>query len=126
MAVSAVFVFEMTYRDDLEKALTLCMTTLAFSQWLNAWNCRSEDRSFFKNFFSNRALLGALVVVISLQLLAVYHPFLNGILHTKPLNAYEWLMIASISLFVIAIEEIRKFFARKRMPSYSRLQLKNI
>lgn len=126
MALSALFVFEMTYRNDLEKALTLCMTTLAFSQWLNAWNCRSEDRSFFSQFFSNRALLGALVAVVALQLLAIYHPLFNTILHTKPLNTQEWLLIAGLSIPIIAVEEIRKFFARKRLPSYARMQLKNV
>lgn len=125
MALAALFVFEMAYRNDWEKAMTLCMTTLAFSQWLNAWNCRSEDRSFFTNFFTNKALLGALCTVVTLQLFAIYHPFLNRILHTKPLDAQEWLMIASLSLSVIAVEEIRKFFARKRMPSYARMQLKS-
>ncbi len=125
MALSALFLFEMTYRDNIEKALTLCMTTLAFSQWLNAWNCRSEERSIFKKFFSNKALLGALAIVVMLQILAVYHPFLNTILHTTPLDVQDWLMIASLSLFVVAIEEIRKYFARKRLPSYSRLALRN-
>ncbi|MEK7649200.1 MAG: HAD-IC family P-type ATPase [Patescibacteria group bacterium] len=125
MALSALFLFEMTYRDNMEKALTLCMTTLAFSQWLNAWNCRSEDRSIIKQFFSNKALLGALAMVVSLQLLAVYHPLLNTILHTVPLDGQDWAMIASLSLFVVVIEEIRKYIARKRLPSYSRLQLRN-
>ncbi len=67
----------------------------------------------------------ALIVVVSLQLLAIYHPLLNAILHTKPLNAQDWMLIASLSFSVVLIEELRKFFARKRVPTYSRLQLRN-
>lgn len=120
MGLTALAAFIFNYQDDLQKGLTLCMTTLAVSQWLNAWNCRSEYRSIFRmNPFSNRYLVGALIIVASLQLLAIYHPFLNTVLRTTPLSPSDWLMVGSFSLFVVLFEEIRKAAARKRMPRFS-------
>jgi Ca2+-transporting ATPase len=74
------------------------------------------------NFFSNKYLLGATSIVISLQMLAVYTPFLQRILHTVPLTLSEWMMIVVIATSIIWVEEIRKFFYRSRkvvMPQFS-------
>ena len=96
------------------KALTISLTTLAIFQWLNAWNCRSESQSLFKtNLFSNKFLVGATILVIFLQALAIYTPFMQKILNTTPLTLGEWLASIAVASSIIIIEEIRKFFYRK-------------
>ena len=67
------------------------------------------------NPFSNLFLVGATLVVIALQLLVVYTPPLQGIFHTVPLALSEWLLIISVAFSIIVIEEIRKFFMRRRV-----------
>ncbi len=100
---------------DLTKAWTISLTTLAVFQWFNAWNCRSESKSIFQmNPFSNMFLVGATAIVISLQLLAVYNPIMQKFLHTTPLELSEWLTLIPIAASIILIEEIRKFFYRRR------------
>lgn len=59
-------------------------------------------------------LVGATIIVISLQLLAVYNPLMQKFLHTTPLELWEWIMIISVATPIIMVEEIRKFFYRKR------------
>jgi len=109
MATGTLFLFSQLYQDDLSKALTISLTTLAVFQWFNAWNCRSEDKSIFRmNFFSNRYLIGATGIVIVLQILAVYNPFFQKVLRTVPLGAREWLIIIAIASSIIVIEEVRK------------------
>jgi magnesium-transporting ATPase (P-type) len=65
------------------------------------------------NPFSNKFLIWAILIVISLQLLAVYHPVMQKFLHTSPLDFSEWLIIIPVAFSVIFFEEIRKFFYRR-------------
>ncbi len=116
MAIGTLFLFSKYFESDLTKAWTISLTTLAVFQWFNAWNCRSERESIFRmNPFSNKFLLGATFVVISLQIMALHLPFLQRILHTKPLLLSEWVAIALIATSVILIEEIRKIFSRRNV-----------
>ncbi len=114
MAGSALYLFIQTYPTDLTKAWTICLTTLAVSQWINAWNCRSEHISVFRmNPFSNKFLLAALAIVSILHLSVIYLPFMNHIFRTTPLTLQDWSVILSVSLLVILVEEIRKLFHRR-------------
>ncbi|MBI2573841.1 MAG: HAD-IC family P-type ATPase [Candidatus Wildermuthbacteria bacterium] len=114
MAVGALYLFSRYAQTDFGKALTISLTALAVFQWLNAWNCRSEEKSVFAmNPFSNMFLVAATAIVIGLQALAVYNPVLQKLLHTTPLAFSEWLMIVPIALSIIIVEETRKFFYRR-------------
>ncbi|MDO8664314.1 MAG: HAD-IC family P-type ATPase, partial [Candidatus Liptonbacteria bacterium] len=94
MAIGTLFLFRGYFEDDLAKAWTISLTTLAVFQWFNAWNCRSESKSIFQmNPFSNKFLVGATAIVIFLQFVALHTPFLQKILHTTPLSLSEWLII---------------------------------
>ena len=62
-------------------------------------------------------LVGATIIVISLQLLAVYNPFVQKFLHTTSLGLSEWLIIISAAISIILVEEIRKFFYRRTLAS---------
>ncbi|MDO8593684.1 MAG: HAD-IC family P-type ATPase [bacterium] len=115
MMFGTLLLFQKYFETDIGKAWTISLTVLAVFQWFNAWNCRSESRSFFrKDFFSNKYLLGATAVVVSLQVLAVYTPFFQRFLHTVPLTLSEWMVIITIATSIVWVEEIRKFFYRRR------------
>lgn len=115
MAIGTLLLFGRYYENDLAKAWTVSLTTLAVFQWFNAWNCRSEEKSIFRmNAFSNKFLVGATLLVISMQLLAVYNPLLQKILRTVPLDLGDWLLILPVASSIVLVEEIRKFiFSRK-------------
>jgi len=116
MMIGTLFLFQGYFENDLAKAWTISLTTLAVFQWFNAWNCRSESKSIFQmDFFSNKWLLGATTVVIVFQILAVYTPFLQGVLRTVPLSLSEWLTIIPIAASIVVVEEVRKFFYRKKL-----------
>ncbi|MBI5004011.1 HAD-IC family P-type ATPase [Candidatus Kaiserbacteria bacterium] len=116
MMIGTLFLFSFYIADDMTKAWTISLTTLAMFQWFNAWNCRSETESLFRtNPFSNKFLIMATVTVIFLQVLAVYTPFLQNLLHTMPLTLGEWLMIVPVAATVIVVEEIRKWWYRGRI-----------
>lgn len=114
MAIPTLILFSSYLPQGLPKALTMSMTVLAVLQWYNAWNCRSEDRSIFTmNPFSNLYLVGATALVVSLQVLAIYTPFLQNVLSTVPLTLNEWGIALVAALPIIFVEEIRKFFVRR-------------
>jgi Ca2+-transporting ATPase len=118
MVVGTLWVFSTAIGPDLTKAGTLAMTTLAVSQWFNAWNCRSETESLFRmNPFGNVYLIAATCVVALLQVLALTVPFLQSMLHTMPLSLSEWLLCIGVATSVIFTEEIRKFFHRRMLQN---------
>ncbi len=115
MGLGTLYLFSQYFEADLAKGWTIALTTMAVFQWFNAWNCRSESKSIFQmNPFSNMFLVGATMVVIFLQLFAVYNPFMQKFLHTTPLELSEWVIIISIAASIILVEETRKFFYRRK------------
>lgn len=124
MMLGTLFLFQGYFENDIAKAWTISLTTLAMFQWFNAWNCRSESKSIFQlDFFSNTFLVGATVTVIALQVLAVYTPLLQSLLHTVPLSLAEWLIIIPIAGSIIAVEEIRKWLHRKKLSRKTEIAL---
>ena len=116
MAIGTLYLFRGYFETDITKAWTISLTTLAVFQWFNAWNCKSESKSIFQmNPFSNKFLIGATAITIFLQFAALYTPFLQKILHTTPLSLSEWLIIIPIAGSIILVEEIRKFFYRRKL-----------
>ncbi|MBI4086676.1 HAD-IC family P-type ATPase [Candidatus Kaiserbacteria bacterium] len=113
MAIGTLYLFNHYYEADLAKAWTISLTVLAAFQWFNAWNCRSDSKSIFKmNPFSNTYLVGATVLVILLQLLAIYTPVMNTFLKTVPLTLSDWMAIVPVAVSIVLVEEIRKLLYR--------------
>lgn len=116
MAIGALILFPRYFATDMTKAWTVSLTVLAAFQWFNAWNCRSEKKSIFQlNPFSNKFLVGSTIVVILLQLLAIYHPFMQRILHTTALGLNDWLLIIPMAASIMVVEEIRKAMTRRKV-----------
>lgn len=114
MAVVTLYFFSQNYENNLPRAWTISLTTLAVFQWFNAWNCRSHAKSVFSlNPFSNKYLIGATGIVIGLQFLAIYNPFFQKILRTVPLNGKDWLIIILFASSIILVEELRKFLRNR-------------
>lgn len=110
MMIGTLFLFKGYYQTDMVKAWTVSLTVLAVFQWFNAWNCRHESKSIFQlNPFSNKFLVGATMIVIILQMFAIYHPLMQRILHTTGLDISDWLLIIPIASSIILVEEIRKY-----------------
>jgi magnesium-transporting ATPase (P-type) len=114
MMIGTLILFSFYLGGDMTKAWTISLTTLAIFQWFNVWNCRHETRSVFQmNPFSNIYLIGAIFIVIVLQLFMVYHPFMQALFKTTALTLNEWFIIILVTSSIIWVEEIRKYFYRK-------------
>jgi len=80
--------------DALPLARSMAFTTLVLGQLFYVFECRSERLSPFElGFFSNKYLVGAVLISVCMQLSALYIPALQAIFRTVPLNGWQWLLI---------------------------------
>ena len=93
---------------------SMTFSVLALSQMGHVLAVRSEYASLFRlGLWSNRALLGAVVVTLVLQLVILYVPGLNAVFGTQPLTGFELLVTLALSSIVFVAVEIEKWVKRK-------------
>jgi Ca2+-transporting ATPase len=98
---------------------TIALFALVAVQLGHMFNCRSRTRSAFDGLFRNPFLWVAALIVVMLQLFAVYLSPLAAVLGTvKPL-ATDWIVIGSCALLPIGIVEMTKFAFRQRREMLS-------
>lgn len=113
MAVGSLGLFICYYRANVAHARTIALMTMAMFQWFNAWNCRSERQSIFSlGFFSNFWLILGTFLVLLLQLIIVYVPWMQTVFKTVPLSMHDWIVITVVSSSIILFEELRKLWVR--------------
>ena len=101
--------------EGLRHAVTIAFMTLAMAQVFHAFSARSQKRSAFSSrLFTNGWLWSATLTCVLLQLAAIYVPALRQVLHTVPLNAADWALIALGSLAPVAVVETVKGIQRWR------------
>ena len=94
---------------------TMVFTVLSLSQMGHVLAIRAERESLFKQgLFSNKPLLGAVLLTFVLQMGTIYIPVLNPIFKTAPLTAGELLITLALSSVVFIAVEIEKWWFRKR------------
>ncbi len=94
---------------------TMVFTTLVLSQLGNAMALRSDRDSLFSiGLFSNRAMLGTVLLTFGLQLAVVYVPLFQGIFNTQALSLSELAISLVLSTAVFWGVEIEKLVLRWR------------
>jgi len=97
---------------------TMVFTVLCLSQMGHVLAIRSEQDSFFKQgAFSNKPLLGAVLLTFVLQMATIYVPVLNPIFKTVPLTAGELFITLLLSTVVFLAVEIEKAIKRSKLRS---------
>lgn len=90
-------------------ANTLAFTTMVVLSNVGVLNFRSFDKpAHIIGWFSNLWLLAAILLMLLLQLAAVYLPALQTALDTVPLGLQEWGVIAAVALPMVLCSEIYK------------------
>jgi Ca2+-transporting ATPase len=118
MVVSAFgyYVWRLSTEVPYEVARSETFTVLAVCQWFNVLNCRSELKSALNfDVFRNYWLIGGLALGNVLHFLVIYTEPMNRIFHTVPIPLKEFFLIGAVASLVLWAEEIRKFFARRRV-----------
>lgn len=97
---------------NLPYARTMAFTTLMLFQLCNVFNARSDDRSAFHGFFSNRWLIGAVALSLALHILVVSVPVLQAAFDTVTLSPADWLICAVVASSVLWLRELAKLVLR--------------
>jgi len=124
----AIFTVPAEMREDLlAHARSMAFVVLAFSQDFHSYNCRSQTTSLFTlGVFSNRKLIGATTVSIILNMSALYLPFFQGVLKTKPLTASELAIVlcaASTPFWVMELVKLVRRLMVRKAGQYSQPEL---
>lgn len=112
LALTAFYIGKkMSSSNDI--AVTMTFLTLGLVQLFHSINVRSNRKTVFnREFFSNKYLLGAIVLSALLQCMVVLLPFMNRIFRVRPLDMVQWLIVIALSLSIVPIVELCKFAGR--------------
>ena len=105
-------------KEGLGRARTAAFIVLSCAQLFHSFNCRNNKESIFKiGFLTNKRLILAILISFSLQMLVVYHPFLQTIFKTQPLGAFDWCLVILISSFPLWAMEIVKLIKNNTLKT---------
>ena len=94
---------------------TLVFTTLTLSQMGHVLAIRSDRDSLFTiGFWSNKPLLGAVLLTFLLQMAVTYVPFLQEVFKTRALSPLELTIALALSTVVFWGVELEKWWIRRR------------
>ena len=115
IGTTTLILYGMTLAISYPLANTVAFTNLVVMSNVLVLNFRSFERPLHGiGWLTNPWLLFAVFAMISLQLISVYHPFMQQALHTVPLGLQQWLpILAATALMVILSECVKVFLARR-------------
>ncbi|SAI89087.1 Ca2+-transporting ATPase [Methanoculleus bourgensis] len=109
LGLLTLYVFSGLYHIDLDRARTMAFSGLIVFELYNVLNFRSFRFPLHRiGFFSNPALLYAILGSLALQVLVVYVPVFQDFLGTAPLTLADWGLLALLGLPVLLAGEVYK------------------
>jgi len=97
--------------DNLAVARTAAVNAIVFGEIFYLFNVRSFRHKLSDiGLFSNKQLVGGVVIMIALQLIFTHTGFMNRIFGTAPLSMIAWLYIIIVSFIIFLIVELMKWY----------------
>lgn len=97
------------------RALTMSFMTLALAQTFHLGNARSEEHVLtVRQALANPVALGAVALVVLLQVLAVHFRPLAEVLRTEPLGARDWAVCVALGIVPAAIGQVSRWVSMRR------------
>ncbi|WP_268912432.1 HAD-IC family P-type ATPase [Lentilactobacillus sp. SPB1-3] len=88
---------------------TMAVNIIIFGKIFYLFNIRNSYPIFSKHFFENKAAFVIIGILIVMQLVLIYVPFMQKIFHTANINLfYGWLVPIFAGLVVLVVTEIVK------------------
>jgi Ca2+-transporting ATPase len=102
--------------NTVEYARTMAFMVLVICQLFYAFAVRNSSKSIFQiGVFSNKYLSGAILLGVLLQLIVIYIPVMQRAFHLQMLDLRGWLIVFSLGLVPLVLNEIVKIFIRARI-----------
>ena len=113
IALSAFSLSLFIWQQPIDQARTVTFTVMVAAQLVHAFNCRSDRWSLFQvGVTSNRALIWAVMVSLTLQVGILTIPILEPIFKVAPLPFEDWALMVVIGLLPLAVVEGVKWVRR--------------
>jgi cation-transporting P-type ATPase F len=104
-----LFEWELKSGSDISVARTVAVNVFVMVELFYLFNCRSLSNSAFSTgFFSNRWLFAGVFLMLALQFLFTYLPFMNRAFQSSPVSLVSWLRIIAASVLVLFVVELEK------------------
>lgn len=111
MAICSLILFILYLTNGTSYARSMALITMSLFQWFNAWNCRSDHISITQmGLTSNIWFVWIALMVLFLQYMVLYSPFMQYIFKTVPLHPLDLLYATLTASSIIIIEELRKWY----------------
>ncbi|HSN58442.1 MAG TPA: cation-translocating P-type ATPase C-terminal domain-containing protein, partial [Clostridiaceae bacterium] len=99
--------------EVLTYARTMAFVVLAASQLFYSLSMRSATKSIFQvGLFTNKALIGAIIVGFILQIGVISIPVLAAAFKVHTLSVNDWLLVIGFALIPLMVNELIKVFMR--------------
>ena len=102
---------------DQITASTMMVNIIVISKIFYLFNIRTSKFAFSKEFFSNKPAFLIIGLMVVLQLILTYVPFMQQAFHTAPMSMVEWGMTILAGLLILVITEIDKWIRMKRQET---------
>ncbi|WP_423189049.1 HAD-IC family P-type ATPase [Alkalibacterium sp. f15] len=101
------------YGANQATASTMVVNIMVMSKIFYLFNIRTRKLAFSKEFFSNKKAFLIIGVMLILQLILTYVPFMQRYFYTEGLNSLEWLIAVGVGIIVLLVAETDKFIRLK-------------
>lgn len=110
MAIISLIAYEwlISQGADQATASTMMVNIIVISKIFYLFNIRTTQPAFSKAFFSNPKAFGIIAIMILLQMILMYVPFMQNAFQTEPLTGLEWGISALAGFLVLIVAEADK------------------
>jgi Ca2+-transporting ATPase len=113
-----LFEYELSRDASLAEARTVAVNVVIFVEIFYLFNARSLIRSPFQlGLFSNPWAVGGAILMVLIQLLYTYAPFMNTLFSSAPISLVLWLDVLAVGLAAYILVEVEKWLRRKMSVS---------
>src|SRR3989338_3372024 len=113
MGAGTLFTFSLYSATNLALAQTVAFTTIVMFEMFAVLGSRSLAPFSKLNPFSNKWLLGGVVLSVAIQVAVIYWHPLQSVFGTVPLGLPEWFRILSVSVLGFVLMEMGKFLVQQ-------------
>ena len=107
-----IFVSEQARGVDLAEARTAAVNLFVAVEVFYLYSCRSlVGPSWRLGFFSNRWIVGGVLVQVAAQAAFTYLPLMNAVFGTAPLDGEAWVRILGVAAAIALVISVDKLLA---------------
>jgi len=118
-----LFGYELSRGASIAEARTVAVNVVIFVELFYLFNARSLTLSPFQlGIFSNKWAVGGALLMVLIQLLFTYAPFMNTLFSSAPIQPSLWLGVLVVGLLAYIMIEIEKWL-RRRLTNPSEKEL---